>query len=870
MTAKATGKLAPTDPWKHWAYQPVVKPAEPSVADRSWVKNPIDAFVLQKLELNNLKPNPAAAPETWLRRVSYDLIGLPPTPAEVDAFLKDKSPSAREKVVERLLASPHYGERWGRHWLDTARYADTIGDEQVARKEQYRFPYAWTYRDYVIRSLNEDKPYDLFLREQIAADKLPGVSESDPRLAALGFLTVGQRYPMPNDTINERIDTVTKATLGITVSCARCHDHYFDPIPTEDYYSLHGIFASIVEPDYLPQIADGGSTQKEYEAKLKELEAKNRDIYYDYIREFNGAFRKHLDSFFLVSLYNRQKNTFMGRAATNEEILRVRKAIQKTGVDEDVVRLAGELMVGNRSRFTSEIFGPWKALAEVPDVDWKAKAEQVLARIGEDRKQPVNPLVAKVLKGAKPADRMELIALYGKVFADLGKAEDAWLSKAGKTTTKELVHDDPAQRELLDFPLRAYSAGRLDTVELENIVQSWPQQLVRKVRFLFTDINTLKLTHTGSPAHAMVVQDSAKARDSAILLRGEAQSRGEVVPRRFLEIIGGKDRPVWKQGSGRMELANAITDPKNPLTARAAVNRIWMNHFGEGIVPTPEDIGVMSEAPSHPELLDYLAATFVEQGWSMKRIHRTLVLSNTYAQKADTREDGEAKDPNNRLLWRANLRRLDFESIRDSLLVFSGDLDDTLAGKPVNLTDEPYSFRRSIYGFIDRGNLPELMSQFDFSDPDMSNSKRATTVVPQQALFMMNSPMAVDVSRRIVEREEFARQASDDARIRALFQILFQRLPRDVELALAKTFLENAKQELVLTPEVAASPKGKKAIELSRREEKKAAAMMDGMYKRKAGRTIRNEGELVERKPLTPWEALAQSLLFTNEIVYVN
>ena len=287
-------------------------------------------------------------------------------------------------------------------------------------------------------------------------------------------------------------------------------------------------------------------------------------------------------------------------------------------------------------------------------------------------------------------------------------------------------------------------------------------------------------------------------------------------------------------------------------------------------MPTTEDIGVMSEAPSHPELLDYLAVTFVEQGWSMKKLHRTLVLSNTYAQSCDTRADGEAKDPNNRLLWRANLRRLDFESIRDSLLVFSGDLDDTLGGKPVNLTDEPYSFRRSVYGFIDRGNLPELMAQFDFSDPDMANSKRSTTVVPQQALFMMNSPMAVDVSRRIIEREEFARQATDDARVRALFQILFQRAPRDVELALAKTFLENAKQELVLTPEVAASPKGKKAVELSRREEKKAAAMMDGMYKRKAGRTIRNEGELVERTPLTPWEALAQSLLFTNEIVYVN
>jgi Protein of unknown function (DUF1553) len=475
-----------------------------------------------------------------------------------------------------------------------------------------------------------------------------------------------------------------------------------------------------------------------------------------------------------------------------------------------------------------------------------------------------------VLKGARPANRAELASLYDRVFTNLHNEQEAWLKKAERTTTKELAHEDPALRELLDFPLRAYSAGRLDTVELQDIVQAWPQQLIRRVKFLFTDINTLQLTHPGSPAHAMVVQDADKPRDSAVLLRGEAQSRGEIVPRRFLEVLAGPNRAHWKLGSGRLELAQAITAPGNPLTARTAVNRIWMHHFGEGIVPTPEDIGVMSEPPSHRALLDYLAATFVEEGWSMKKMHKLLLLTNTYAQSCDTRPEGEAKDPNNRLLWRGNLRRLDFEAIRDSLLVFSGDLDPTLGGKPVNLTEEPYSYRRSVYGFIDRGNLPELMSQFDFSDPDMSNSKRSTTVVPQQALFMMNSPMAIDVSRRIVERPEFARQTTDDGRVRALFQILFQRLPRDVELALARTFLENAALEIAPPAPVAKVAKGKPAETASRREMRMAENMMENQYKRLAGRTIRNPGEMVERKPLSPWEALAQSLLFTNEIVYVN
>jgi hypothetical protein len=330
------------------------------------------------------------------------------------------------------------------------------------------------------------------------------------------------------------------------------------------------------------------------------------------------------------------------------------------------------------------------------------------------------------------------------------------------------------------------------------------------------------------------------------------------VPRRFLEVLspGGKAEP-FKIGSGRYELAKAIASSNNPLTARVAVNRVWMHHFGEGFVPTPDDLGTMSEKPTHPELLDYLASYFMENGWSLKKLHRLILYSRVYMESSHIIE-GEAgqklvdKDPYNKLLWRANVRRLDFESVRDSMLVFTGNMDRTVGGKPINLTDEPYSFRRSVYGYVDRGNLPELMAHFDFSKPEMANSKRTATVVPQQALFLMNSPMTVDVVRRIVARPEISKAPDAFGKIRALYEIVFQRYPTKEEFALGHQFLKAEAEDTEANNYVYEGNKRRGG---------------GGMNGRSA---IKNDGLRVSRRPLSAIETFAQVLLLSNEAAYVN
>jgi hypothetical protein len=388
-TASAAQKAWVDPNKKHWAWQPLVKPAPPEVKDPTWCKTPVDNFILGKLEENKLKPNPQADKRTLIRRATFDLIGLPPTPEEVESFLKDDSAGAFAKVVDRLLASPQYGERWGRHWLDVARYSDTKG--QIKRqREDPNNPYAWTYRDYVIRSFNEDKPYNVFVIEQLAADKLPATAKNPTNLTALGFLTVGDRYMgMQNDIINDRIDVVTKGFLGLTVTCARCHDHKFDPIPTKDYYSLHGIFASTVQPAAEPVIQKLPNTTDyaEYYKKRTELDRKQETLE----TEFRAAARSR-----------------------------------------------------NRNR--------------------------------------------EVIK-----------------------------------------------------------------------------QLQRGFRETQGAIARLEMTHPGAPVRAMAVYDAPRPKDSPVFIRGEADNRGEVVPRQFLEVVSGPTRHVFTNGSGRLELSHAIVSKNNPL-----------------------------------------------------------------------------------------------------------------------------------------------------------------------------------------------------------------------------------------------------------------------------------------------------------------
>ncbi|QOV91804.1 PSD1 and planctomycete cytochrome C domain-containing protein [Humisphaera borealis] len=867
----------------HWSFQPIQNSPVPAVKNAGWVKNPVDNFVLSKLEQSGMVPNHPAARETLLRRATYDLIGLPPTPEEITAFQKDTSPNAFEKVIDRLLASPQYGERWGRYWLDSARYSDTSGIENNNRGQDYRYAYAWTYRDYVINSFNADKPYDQFLKEQIAADLLPTAKTNPETLAALGFLTVGKRFQNPNDQIDERIDALTKATMALTVSCARCHDHKFDPVPTADYYSLHGVFVSTEEPVQKPLIGTTptGPEYQDFIKRLTELEAKNRDQYYSTIESKHKEFYRKSGVYLQVGM--------MYRSNDAEQINARNKLIAEHKLDRDLYQT---LRIDPRR--DSAVMGPFYKFSQLKAEDYAAKVPEILKQIQgstdaavaatdkgadkaaeknkadrkADRKAfvssnpPINPLVKAAFKDVKPEQIKsfaDVSAIYGKMFAALEPRHAEYLKASRSTMKGEVTGFSEEELEILNFPIKMHPASSLSDEGFKVAIADLRLQNGGFQRFSgLASVNELQLTHPGSPARAMVVEDSERPRNSYVFIRGEAQNRGPIVPRQFLEIIAGKDRKPFSVGSGRRELADSIATPANPLTARVAVNRMWARHFGDGFVRTLDDMGVMCDPPSHPELLDYLASRFIAEGWSFKKMHKLIMTSATYQLSSDANPAYVNKDPDNRLMWRANLRRLDFEAIRDTMLMFTGKLDLTLGGKPVNLTDEPYSNRRSVYGYIDRGLVPELMQQFDFADPDMANSKRTSTIVPQQALFFMNSPMSVDVARKAVSREEFVNAKDDVAKVKALYEVIFQRAPKAQEVQIAREFVAAASAAAPDQVSKAAVKSGKtRTVDNTGKYGNLRAA-------------IKNSGELVERRPLTVWEQYAQALLMSNEIAYVN
>ena len=906
----------------HWAFQPVTKPTVPEVKNRAWVKTPIDAFVLAKLEEKGLQPNPAANPEAFLRRVSYDLIGLPPTSEQVDAFekaiqaaqvtdtmaLRSGKPAVAveavyAKQIDGLLASPHYGERWARHWLDTARYSDTRGlqvDQGDSLFKDYRFAYAWTYRDYVINALNDDKPYDKFIVEQLAADRIPGISPDDPRLAALGFLTVGKRFDDPNDIIDERIDTTTKAFLGLTVACARCHDHKFDPIPIKDYYSLHGIFASTVEPLHHPTIAASSKTaaaaRTDFTKRLGQLQDEQVAGFFRYMRETRARYDKEMAGRLMIASVRR------GSSEAGEYSDRY-KIDLTSDVDFAAMRIQKD----------SPITGPFYAVAQVPVVYFAERAPIAIKEALADTDHPVNPIIAAALRDLKPKTLHDVAAAYQKAYNENKAAilaHLAVLAKPGDGWKKT----SPAIAEMTGYPWAIPSYDEVfdneDMISLfstRKFCADWQNRPIYGgignrapvAYFRHTRINELRLSHPGAPGEAMVVQDSEAPKDSYVFKRGDKNNKGDIAPRQFLDILSKGERRPYVDGSGRYEFAQSIATKDNPMTARVAVNRTWMKHFIEGFVATADDLGNMSEKPSHPELLDYLASEFMENGWTMKRLHRMIVMSNVYRLDSDpTANPLVAKkgpvdplkvDAGNRLLWRGNLRRLDFESIRDSMILLTGKLNPTVGGQPANITDEPFSYRRSLYGYVDRSRLSDTLSQFDYGDPDQANSKRNSTIVPQQALYFMNNALSVEVARAVSARKDVVNAMSEDQRIVAMFRCMFQRRPSTSEIRVAQEFLAKAKMTVAtanLRPStkaaVAGTKPGAKAAATVARTTAPAAkgmtvkapdgeeSMMTAVTGGGAESVMQNVGEAIARTPMTPTELLVQALLLSNEFVYVN
>ncbi len=762
----------------HWAFQPVSKPEPPKVKDTKFVANDIDRFVAAKHEEKKIEPNGAADKRTLIRRATYDLTGLPPTPEEVRQFLNDDSDDAFERVVDRLQKSPHYGERWGRHWLDVARYADTSGDR--ANRGDNRYPFAWTYRDYVIDAFNQDTPFNRFIKEQVAADFLIDENAKDRhKLAALGFLTVGKRFQgNANEIIDDRIDVVTQGFLGLTGACARCHDHKFDPIPTADYYSLHGIFSSSEEPDSRPYLKEPKRTPEflDFEKKLAALEEDYEAIRPNLIEDALNEIRAQTGEYLLAA----------HEAGKTKDLAKARKVYTKRKLN---LAAATAITAGlKKVKEDHPVLGPWVRYSRLTDEELGKQANQITNQTRRD--ESVNPVIREALAEGHPTSMAQVARVYGRVFKDV---HEQWLelNEKGKGATSGLIDAD--REAIRDLIYSAKSPIHLDRRETARIVNN--NNVRREQRRLYPKIFKLKTEHPGSPARAMALQDVRKPRNSRILIRGEARRFGDEVPRRFLEILSGNERKEYSNGSGRLELAEDIAHPDNPLTPRVIVNRVWAWHFGVGLVDSISDFGLRADKPVQLDLLDHLATWFVDNGWSIKKLNKYIMLSSTY--RLATEDDGRYAevDSANDYLWKFNLRRLDFESLRDTLLVLGGNVDMDMGGQPVELTAEEYPVRRTVYGKIDRETLPELLSAFDFANPDMTTSKRALTTVPQQALFMMNSPFVIEQAKKMIERSDIDVLHDKEERIKYMYQLVFQRDPSAAELNSAWDFLEGQEKE---------------------------------------------------------------------------
>ena len=795
----------------HWAFQPIHRKAPPALGDASWPQTDIDRFILAKLESQGLAPAPPTDRRTLLRRATFDLIGLPPTSEETEAFEADPAatPRAFARVIDRLLASSHYGERWGRYWLDLARYADNKG---YVFFEEPSYPWAYTYRDWVIRSFNDDLPYDQFVVQQLAADHLPLGPDKGP-LAALGFLTVGGHF-MSNvhDIFDDRIDVVTRGLLGLTVTCARCHDHKYDPVTQADYYSLYGVFRSSSEPTVPPAFQKVPETE---EFEYFELELAMRQLRLD---EFLA--RKHAelvsDARTRVADYLMAAHASRDQPSTEDFML----LIPKGDLHPTLVQRYW-LMLQKARRQHDPVWAVWHALAAVPEAEFAAASPAVCAGLAAqiEPARPLNPLITRALAANPPKSMKDLAGRYAEVFATIDRQWQDMLkqaTEAGRTPPEELVNADEEQLRQVFYATDA--PANVPMVTGWGVLTLLPDREAQaEYQKLIKELETWAMHGPRAPPRAMVLTDDPEPFSPRIFLRGNPNRTGTVVPRQFLACLSERPAP-FAHGSGRLDLARAIVDPKNPLTARVLVNRIWHHHFGAGLVRTPSDFGLRSEPPSHPELLDYLAATFIEQGWSIKNLHRHIMSSAVYQQsssvlpplrkggpggvriselgfrisdlslpKSDIPNPKSASvvDPENRLLSRFPRRRLDFEALRDSLLAVAGALDTTAGGPSVALAG---SNRRTVYGFIDRLALPGLLRTFDFPSPDATSAQRDQTTVAPQALYLLNGPLALDCSRKLVARPEIAGEHDFARRIDLLHRLCFARPARTADLTIAEDF----------------------------------------------------------------------------------
>ena len=935
---------------KYWAFVPPKDPALPHVKDSAWVKSPIDAFILAGLEEKNLAPAPPASKRELIRRATFDLTGLPPTPEEVQEFLDDKNPDAFARLVDRLLASPRYGERWGRHWLDVARYADSNGlDENLVYRNAYR------YRDYVIQAFNKDKPYDQFVREQLAGDLLPEAPDLPTNYehwTATGFLSLGAKMlaeddpvKMEMDIVDEQMDTASRAFMGLTVGCARCHDHKFDPIPQADYYALGGIFKSSKTMENFKVVATWHEyvlAPPEERAKLQELldkiKAKNKEasaLTQAENRKLSAEARLKLGAYLLgaTDVLRYEQIPLLpvmnaGKSAPASAILREASSFERgnapkklekgkpntvegqkgpwfaeydvtvpaageyeldmleeeSGAGTADVLLNGVLMkegaAAVQNRAASPDAGGWTVTGIFPlnagkntlRLEHKSRfpyfekllltpnplpngTETPLSNIQIARQYGINPGFldhwVEEMRRAKGAPHSPLFAWYAfQAQKSLDeKSLSGWTSPAAKLfegfhpkSAQELAAkyqdlSNEASRQFLAMQAaHPAEAAKIDD-DMEDLApKSAPQQILPDAGFdalrdmLYEKAGPFrapddsrkyfpaaaeqqiaavekarKELETTKPDYprAMGVMDSAKPADLAINIRGSHWTLGPVVKRGFPHAITVANTPEIPEGqSGRLQFAEWLTQPDHPLTSRVMANRLWRWHFGRGIVPSTDNFGRLGERPTNQPLLDWLAVQFVDKKWSMKEMHRLMMLSNTY--QMSTKYDARAAevDPENTLLWRANRQRLEAEPIRDAVIAVSGDLDTSMGGTLLTYKDRQYVSdtekrgsvdydrnRRAVYIPVVRSSLYEVFTAFDLPDTATSTGDRAATVVAPQALFMMNGSVVLKHTRIMAEHLLQRSDLDDAGRVRAAYERALSRPPSAKEVDGALSFI---------------------------------------------------------------------------------
>ena len=890
----------------HWAFQALKRPSLPEVQNKHWANSPMDLFVLAQLQAKGLTPTKATDRRTWLRRVTYDLIGLPPTPKEIDTFVNDPSPMAYERVVERLLASPHYGERWGRHWLDLVRYAETAGHEF-----DFEMPLAFEYRDYVIRALNQDLSYNQFVFEHVAGDLLKNPRRHpqenfNESVIGTGFFHLGEGKHSPVDIreeeasrVDNQIDVFSRTFLGLTVACARCHDHKFDAISTKDYYALYGYLRS----------------SRYHEANINPLEPTQ-----SILTEIEKTSKQATE----LAIKMTTKSLTDNLQSLSTHLPKLKRELRSVNVAEGRHWLAAWKALGSvpAKQFTQKrlaLIESWKQRQQAEKVyhifadfrkqsfkDWfvtgaafgqqsstnhdinidpkKAQPVQSIQGPGLATSQRLGPKLQGTLRSptftidtnriafhvAGQRTKINIIIdgfqrirnpIYGQLTQNINNAQMQWRSvdvhmwkghrayiecldtqPNGWMSLEQVVFTDgPLPRpEPNSWLIKLIDDEQLDSSEklakkyqtsLMSLVKSWPKAEQGEIlnQLLSTSIFTPKQVSTKAernrltelmqqrnkliarlprPRRAMSLVDGT-GENEYVFIRGSHKNLGEEVPRRFLEAIAGSEQPAPQSGSGRLALAQRLINNSNPLLARVMVNRLWKHHFGAGIVASVDDFGVQGQKPTHPQLLDWLASEFIRRGWSLKKMHRMMVLSSTYRQSSRSTLEANTLDPQNKLLHRMSIRRLEAEAIRDAILSVSGRLDNRMfekgvmphltvhmtgRGRPRRSGPIDGNGRRSVYINVRRNFLTPFFLAFDYPVPFTTIGRRSVSNVPAQALALMNNPF-VRQQAEIWAKEILSDQSQSlEQRIHRLYVTAFGRPPSQTELQTAHDFVQSQGQ----------------------------------------------------------------------------